>query len=157
MIKRFICSIILCMMSAVVSATTADVIIQWEAPKTFENGRKLDSEKDILFYTIYYSRSANYRKNPDLYERMVVIHPSQRFVLINNLRRVRYHFWATATSVDLEESRPSNMITRNFKRKRYARPIILILDDEKEIDYEDKICTSLQKYRRDNCRFKYRK
>jgi hypothetical protein len=109
-----------------VTATTADVIIQWEAPKTFETGQSLDPEKDILFYTVYYGKSPGYIKNPGSFERMVVVPPQQNFVLIENLERVRYYFWATATSVELEESRPSNVIRRNFGR-RYVRPIILIV------------------------------
>lgn len=146
MIKRFICSIILCIAPAVVTATTADVIIQWEAPKTFESGKKLDSEKDILFYTVYYGKSPGYIKNPGSFERMVVVPPQQKFVLIEDLERVRYYFWATATSVELEESRPSNVIRRNFRR-RYVQPIILIVNKEDE----NKICSGVQKDSRDDC------
>jgi len=148
MIKRFICSIILCIAPAVVTATTADVIIQWEAPKTFESGKKLDSEKDILFYTVYYGKSPGYRKNPGSFERMVVVPPQQKFVLIEDLERVRYYFWATATSVELEESRPSNVIRRNFARQKFARPIILIVNEK---DDENKICSGVQKNSRDDC------
>lgn len=148
MIKRFICSIILCIAPAVVTATTADVIIQWEAPKTFESGKKLNSEKEILFYTVYYGKSPGYRKNPGSFERMVVVPPQQKFVLIEDLERVRYYFWATATSVELEESRPSNVIRRNFARQKFARPIILIVNEK---DDENKICSGVQKNSRDDC------
>lgn len=148
MLKRFICFIILCMASTVVSATTVDVIIQWEAPKTFESGQKLNSQKDILFYTVYYGKSPGHRENPGSFDRMIVVPPHERFVLIEDLEKTRYYFWATATSVELEESRPSNVIRRNFERRKFARPIILIVNEK---DDEDEVCSSIQEDSGDDC------
>lgn len=142
--KNTFCAIIVSMMLAVSAAyaNTADVIVRWNPPKTFETGVKINPRNDLLFYTVYYGTNRN------RYDRLITVPANRNNVLIRNLSGTVY-FRATVTSKELEESNFSNVISRNFNR-RYTRPIILVIEDE------DEICSGLQGNRKDDCEPKQR-
>lgn len=129
-------------------ANTADVIVRWNPPRTFETGERLRPSKDIIFYTVYYG------SNKNNYDRLITVPANRNSVLIRNLKGTVY-FKATATSTEFEESKFSNVIVRNFNR-RYTRPIILLIDDENDDDDERKVCSGLQGNRKDDCESKQR-
>lgn len=142
--KNTFCAIIVSMTLAVSAAyaNTADVIVRWKPPTTFETGVKINPRNDLLFYTVYYGTNRN------RYNRLITVPANRNNVLIRNLSGTVY-FRATVTSKELEESNFSNVISRNFNR-RYTRPIILVIEDE------DEICSGLQGNRDDDCESKQR-
>lgn len=145
--KNTFCAIIVSMTLAVSAAyaNTADVIVRWKPPKTFESGESLDSKKDIMFYTVYYGN------NKDKHDRLITVPANKNSVRIKRLAGTVY-FKATATSSELEESNFSNIIVRNFK-KRNTKPIVLTIQDTKD---ERKVCSGLQGNRKDDCESKQR-